>query len=185
MVESRGEVETLEEYVKSRAITSGFHNAVKEAYEMHEEGKISLVDPRPPDGILAFLLRPDYSLWSYSVAALVALTMASVIFSDSITIFKYLRYVTGSLYVLFLPGYLLIEALYPEERSLSPLERLALSLGLSLAVVPLIGLVLNYTPWGIRFTPIVVSLLVYDIILLSVALARKYHYYRMRWESLG
>jgi len=32
------------------------------------------------------------------------------------------------------------------------------SVGLSLAVVPLIGLILNYLPWGIRLGPIVVSL---------------------------
>ncbi|HNR26717.1 MAG TPA: DUF1616 domain-containing protein, partial [Methanobacteriaceae archaeon] len=34
----------------------------------------------------------------------------------------------------------------------------ALSFGLSIAVTPLIGLVLNYTPWGIRLDPILVSL---------------------------
>ncbi|WP_137286111.1 DUF1616 domain-containing protein [Halorussus salinisoli] len=36
-------------------------------------------------------------------------------------------------------------------------ERLALSLGLSLVVVPLVGVVLNFTPVGIRLVPIVVS----------------------------
>jgi uncharacterized membrane protein len=69
-----------------------------------------------------------------------------------------IRVVLGLPFVLFFPGYTLIAALYPRKTDLDGIERLALSLGLSLAVVPLIGLVLNYMPWGIRLTPIVVSL---------------------------
>ncbi|MHB8987039.1 MAG: DUF1616 domain-containing protein [Eubacteriales bacterium] len=41
------------------------------------------------------------------------------------------------------------------------IERVALSFGLSIAVVPLVGLILNYTPWGIRLAPILASLLVF------------------------
>lgn len=42
--------------------------------------------------------------------------------------------------LLFMPGYALVESLYPRGGDeLSPLERLALSIGLSLAVVPLIA----------------------------------------------
>ena len=40
--------------------------------------------------------------------------------------------------MLFLPGYALIEALYP-KRELDELTRFALSIGLSLALVPLTG----------------------------------------------
>lgn len=69
-----------------------------------------------------------------------------------------LRVVLGLPFVLFLPGYTLIAALYPRRDDLDGVERVALSLGLSLAVVPLIGLVLNYTPWGIRLVPILTGL---------------------------
>ncbi|MFZ5650686.1 MAG: DUF1616 domain-containing protein [Bacillota bacterium] len=50
-------------------------------------------------------------------------------------------------------------ALFPGREDLDGIERVALSFGLSIAVVPLIGLVLNYTPWGIRLYPILISLL--------------------------
>ncbi len=69
-----------------------------------------------------------------------------------------LRVVLGLPFVLFFPGYALIAALYPRRDDLDGIERLALSLGLSLAVVPLVGLALNYSPWGIRLTPILVGL---------------------------
>src|SRR5712692_10898639 len=68
------------------------------------------------------------------------------------------RVVLGLPLVLFFPGYVLIAALYPRRNDLDGIERVALSLGLSLAVVPLIGLVLKYTPWGIRLTTNLVSL---------------------------
>ena len=69
-----------------------------------------------------------------------------------------LRVVPAIAFVLFLPGYLATSALFPRTGDLSGPERLALSLGLSMAIVPLIGLALNFTPWGIRLEPIVVSL---------------------------
>ena len=54
------------------------------------------------------------------------------------------------------------------------IERFALSVGLSLVLVPLIGLLLNYTPWGIRLTSIMISLIILTIGLALIALARKY-----------
>lgn len=69
-----------------------------------------------------------------------------------------LRVALGLPFVLFFPGYTLIAALFPGREDLDGIERVALSFGLSIAVVPLIGLLLNYTPWGIRLYPILFSL---------------------------
>ena len=59
-------------------------------------------------------------------------------------------------FVLFFPGYALMTALFP-KKGMGGVERVALSLGLSIAVVPLIGLILNYTLWGIRLESILYS----------------------------
>ena len=85
-----------------------------------------------------------------------------------------LRIVLGLPFLLFFPGYALIAALFPRKESLSGIERVALSFGLSIAVVPLIGLILNYTPWGIRLYPILISLMVFIVAMSGVA------YYRRR-----
>ena len=53
------------------------------------------------------------------------------------------------------------------------IERLALSFGLSIAVVPLIGLALNYTPWGIRLDPIVISLVLFTLFMAAIAHYRR------------
>ncbi|PKL59145.1 MAG: hypothetical protein CVV33_09340, partial [Methanomicrobiales archaeon HGW-Methanomicrobiales-4] len=71
--------------------------------------------------------------------------------------------------VLFIPGYALIAALFPGNEEIDIIERVALSFGLSIAVVPLIGLGLNYTPFGIRLDPIVTSLAIFTIAMVMIA----------------
>ncbi|MDD1716153.1 MAG: DUF1616 domain-containing protein, partial [Methanolinea sp.] len=75
--------------------------------------------------------------------------------------------------ILFFPGYALIAALFPGEGEIDALERLALSFGLSIAVAPLIGLALNYTPWGIRLDPIVICLVLFTIAMGAIAQYRR------------
>jgi len=101
-----------------------------------------------------------------------------------------LRVVFGLPFVLFVPGYAFIAALFPEagegpaaeedeaeprDRSgIDGIERVALSFGLSIAVVPLIGLVLNFTPWGIRLVPIMVSVSLFTLAAAAVAARRRW-----------
>jgi uncharacterized membrane protein len=49
--------------------------------------------------------------------------------------------------VLFIPGYVTAELLFPKGRELDTIEGFGLSVGWSLALVPLVGLLLNFTPW--------------------------------------
>jgi len=65
------------------------------------------------------------------------------------------RLLLGLAYVLLVPGYALQAALFPRREDLDGPERLALSFGLSVAVVPPMALVLDALPWGIRTWPIV------------------------------
>ncbi len=71
--------------------------------------------------------------------------------------------------VLFIPGYSLIAALFPGNKDIDIIERVALSFGLSIAVVPLIGLGLNYSPFGIRLDPIVASLVIFSVGMVLIA----------------
>ncbi|MBN2735192.1 MAG: DUF1616 domain-containing protein [Methanomicrobiaceae archaeon] len=85
----------------------------------------------------------------------------------------FLRVVFALPVVLFIPGYALIAALFPGNKDIDGIERTALSFGLSIAVVPLIGLALNYTPWGIRLDPIVTSLVIFTLAMLFIAQFRR------------
>ncbi len=71
--------------------------------------------------------------------------------------FRVLQIVLGIPFVLFFPGYVLLLVLFPKREGMGGIERMALSFGLSLAVVPLIGLILYNTPLGINLESILYS----------------------------
>ena len=84
-----------------------------------------------------------------------------------------LRIILGIPFVLFCPGYTLMAALFTKKEGMGGIERVALSFGLSIAVVPLIGLILNYTPWGIRLEPILYSAASFILIASIIAWLRR------------
>ncbi len=75
--------------------------------------------------------------------------------------------------VLFLPGYSLIAALFPAKSDLEGIERIFLSFGLSIAIVPLIGLGLNYASREIGLLPILLSLSIFTFLMCGLAYLRR------------
>jgi uncharacterized membrane protein len=149
---------------------------------MVEDGDLRLLVPEPVRRLPADLA---------VVLALVGLTLLAV-FLPGVKETP-LRVVFGLPFVLFVPGYAFVAALFPEEgdppvepddddsphppgeeRGIDGIERVALSFGLSIAVVPLIGLVLNFTPWGIRLVPIMVSVSGFTVVCTAVAARRRW-----------
>lgn len=84
-----------------------------------------------------------------------------------------LRIILGLPFVLFFPGYTLIAAIFPRKEGLSGIERVALSFGMSIAVVPIIGLILNYTPWGIKLESILWAIASFIFIMIAIAGLRR------------
>jgi uncharacterized membrane protein len=105
------------------------------------------------------------------VAGLVLLTDILVlvpVFSGSL-----LRTYIGVLTVLFLPGYALTGAIFPAKNDLEGIERAIVSLGLSIAVVPIMGFILNYTVWGIREIPLITVISAFTLLLCVIAYYRR------------
>lgn len=176
---------SVEEAIRQGMLKLGAkeHEAIELLHQLSAEGKISLEDPHPPKNLLSYA-KSIHSLWFWGVVALAALTAISIYILPQRSPYVYLRYVLGAFFVLYLPGYALIEALYPKREDLTSLERLALSIGLSLALVPLVGLALNYTPWGIRLNPIFASLSLLTIFLAILALVKKFSRFKLAMEPV-
>ena len=102
-------------------------------------------------------------IWSITLIPLVLLKIEDTI-----------RIIIGLPVILFIPGYTLIFALFPTKKTIDIIERIALSLGLSIAIIPLIGLGLNYTPFGIRLEPILFSIFIFIISLGAIGTYRWY-----------
>ena len=170
---------TLSELVNSLVKQNGlkFGAATKAVYVEWKRGTLDLSEANPPSTLPSYFFNLENS-WFWAVTALIAVTML-VIFTVDTSLLLYVRYVLGGVFVLFLPGFMLISALYPRGEELDGLERMALSIGLSLAIVPLLGLMLNYTPWGIRLEPIIISLAAFAEILAVAGVVRRFKYHML------
>jgi uncharacterized membrane protein len=111
---------------------------------------------------------PDKDLWLIGIWTILLAIIIAVV-PEGTTV----RVILGLPFLLFFPGYTLMAALFPKKGRPGRVERLALSFGLSIAVVPLIGLILNFTPWGIRLEPILISLAAFIIAAAGAAWYRR------------
>src|SRR5207249_6129829 len=66
------------------------------------------------------------------------------------------------LLVLFVPGYVLSAAIFPDTKEIDWTERILLSVGISVAAVPAIALVLNFAPSGISLPSVVISIVLFS-----------------------
>ena len=116
------------------------------------------------------------SFEKYPIDILICVVWSLILLPISLLDFEGpIRIVLGLPFILFIPGYVLVFALFPTkktDRGIDIIERIALSFGLSIAVVPLIGLGLNYTPWGIRLEPILLSIFIFIITLGVIGIYR-------------
>jgi hypothetical protein len=143
--------------------------------ELAEQEKISLADsPLTTTSLGEYLHQWERNLWLYGSLAVSLGTALMAYASVSEFPFVALRWILGSVFVLFIPGYVAVEVLFPGDVDLNWIERLALSIGLSLALVPLVGFLLSYASLGVRLTSIMGSLTILSIGLSAVALVRKY-----------
>ncbi len=89
-------------------------------------------------------MKSKYFLVGIIVAFLVVLSLAIGLFTP-LGFLESFRVVFGSIYVLFLPGFLITWIIFPKNKAngIDWLERIALSFALSIAIVPLVVFYLN------------------------------------------
>jgi hypothetical protein len=150
--------------------------------QLQSEGKITLEEKitPPPHNFGTFIKTNAYWYWITIILNIATALTVFMIPEDAYPI-VYVRYVLGSVFVLWFPGYTFIKALFPTQvpiktssENLDSIERIVLSAGMNLALVPLTGLFLNYTPWGIRTTPVTLSLLILTLIFATAAVIREH-----------
>lgn len=85
----------------------------------------------------------------------------------------FIRLVLGLAHVLYVPGYCLTAALFSRADDLDGIERNGLSLGLSVAWIPVLALILDRLPWGLHLVPIMIGQLLSILLFIVVAVWRR------------
>ena len=178
---------TVRQLVKLVTTEGGLaeYHATAIVTEMAADGSLTLQEPEyqlksPWD----YFLSPTLSMWLWASSGAVAFAVAAILLVPDSFPLGLVRWAAGSVLALLLPGYALLQLLFPTRKAMDSLEHFALDVGLSLALVPVIGLVLNFTPWGIRFIPVTISISAFTIVLLTGAALRKYSAVRKQNEEL-
>lgn len=141
--------------------------------ELNNTGKLSFNNLKinsKPKGY-NFLLQ---TMWYWVTLVLVVAASLSINISETSYPLVYVRYILGSIFVLFFPGFTIVKVIFPTKKT-NPLERVAQSVGLSLSFVPVIGLLLNFTEYGITTTSVTVSLLILTVIFATSGVIRGYY----------
>jgi uncharacterized membrane protein len=86
---------------------------------------------------------------------------------------SYIKAVLGIIFVSFLPGYSFISYLFPKNNSIKLSERLLLSFATSVAIVTLLGFILNYTPLGIHLEVMAIILYLFIVIFAILTLLKR------------
>jgi len=105
--------------------------------------------------------------WDLHVCAGYTLVVASTLIILNVGNF------TAILLVVFVPGYALVAALFPSDKGLDWVERSALSICLSIAIVPLLGIFMNLTSGGIRFLSMLSAISFFTLVMVLMAYWRR------------
>jgi uncharacterized membrane protein len=111
--------------------------------------------------------------WLVIVLLFTVISLLTVYLVPSDSMIAGVRYVLGFSFVVFLPGYCLLNTLFLGKNKLDIIESVVLSIALSLGLAGLIGLFLGLSPIGITFTSMTVSLSVTVVALAVIAFIRK------------
>jgi uncharacterized membrane protein len=149
--------------------------AMEHVIHLEDQGRLKLSFPEKAisENIFEYLRSRNANWFWITMVLALATTISVFTISENSYPLIYIRYILGSIFILILPGYSLIKTLFP-TREIDDIERTALSIGTSLAIVPLVGLLLNYTSWGIRLTPITLSILLLTAILAIIGIIREH-----------
>ncbi|MHA1245073.1 MAG: DUF1616 domain-containing protein [Candidatus Heimdallarchaeota archaeon] len=138
--------------------------------------KLTLQEPLPEETIMPktpreyFLKRNYFSIEFWVSTSIILLVLIFVLIDVTEGFFFYFRYVVVSFFMLFLSGWSLTSVMFPSlDDNMRFLERAATAIGLSLFVVIMDGIFLNYT---FRFNPVSigVSLIIITLICMTISI---------------
>jgi len=127
------------------------------------------------------------TFWYWVIIFLCSITIGFVFFvPDDIGSLLYVQYLVGIPFVLYLPGYALMNTVFPNgvlkttgQTSLGLIERVVMNFSFSLALTAILSFILTYTPWGLTSSTLVLSMSAFTITLSTYNVVRNYREKRL------
>jgi hypothetical protein len=151
--------------------------------QLEKENKLQFaqISPQISKTLLDFILSKPALWYLFTITLSLVTTAVVFIIPENAYPTAYIRLALGLLFVLFLPGYSFIRMLYQSKvpkknrgADLNNIERVVLSLVMSLALVPLVVLLFNFSPLGVRLTTLTLSLLGLTTVFATIAMILEY-----------
>jgi hypothetical protein len=162
----------------ARKVPMSTKNIMKVILKLQKEEKIALYNPyliqKPQHPSL--YLKTRYASWYWATVGLTGLSALAVFVFQAVGVQGFIRFAPGAILVLGLPGYSLTRILFPTKFTKTSkipgadnITVFALAIVLSIVLTSLVGLLLNYTEWGVQLSSLVLSLSLLTLSLATVA----------------
>ncbi len=145
---------------------------LKHVKALRDAGKLVLREPSLLT--LGGYLFSKKSAWFWAVLAWVFATDLAMLLIPGDSPAAPIRWVLGFVYILFIPGYCFMNALYPSRDELDDIEFLTLSIGMSLAITPLSALIAQYVTGEINLYALIYGLSLISLLFAASAVVEKY-----------
>jgi len=160
----------IEELMKSLEIEE--KTLVEILLELEDKKEIAIIEPIPKNkSFLKYFLDFNYSYWYHFVNLFSLIVVIMNIIPNSIIPYIFKSFIS-ILFLVFFPGFTLVQFLFP-KREVSLTERFALSIGISIALVPVFGLI-SYYAFRVELVEATLLITLFTIFMNSLALYRKY-----------
>ena len=135
-------------------VTQEIHDAIK---RLEERGEVNLSEDRNTSSFLKNLADVEVNAPFWLAIATTAAILVATYALPQGGAWSMARTISGAIFLFVIPGYVITNVFVARNR-VSYIERMAISVGLSLASVSLIGMILAYGISGIKLEPIVTSM---------------------------
>lgn len=140
-------VEELVEILHKKSSEFSKSIILKHIKKLEEEEKVILTEETAP----------KKGLWFWPIIAVTIIANILVFQVSEQSVLMPLRWVVGHLFCFFIPGYCAVKVLFPKKQ-LDIVETMLINIALSLAIISLVGLTVNFVIGSITLQPIMFSL---------------------------
>jgi hypothetical protein len=183
--ERHGKVEDLIAQIKQTNPAFSVEEIQEAIESLQDQGKVSLADPPIKGSFVNYIFDFAATMPFWLSMGAIAICLMTIFIFPNVEPFNILRVVTGGIISLFLPGYGLVGLIFA-KKGLPQIESLGVSCILSIAVVFILWLSLDNSPFGgginstVGFTSAISAILM---------IASTYRQFKLgktsNWEKIG